>query len=151
MSAETAGGGERVRPTESICHIVELPKIQDPRGNLTFLEGRRHIPFAIARAYWLYDVPGGAVRGGHAYRQLQEFMIALSGSFDVVVDDGRTTERFTLNRSYFGLYVPSMTWRYIESFSTNAVCLILASRRYEPHDYLYEYADFRALVPPDPR
>src|SRR3954453_20884968 len=104
------------------CDIVELPRIEDARGNLTFVEGMSHVPFEIRRAYWIYDVPGGAVRGGHAYATLQEFMIALSGSFDVVVDDGRSRRTFTLNRSYRGLYVPQMMWRQVGNFSTNAVC-----------------------------
>jgi len=124
------------------CRIIELPKILDARGNLTFVEGHRHIPFGIARAYWLYDVPGGQVRGGHAYRQLEEFIIALSGSFDVVVDDGSGSRHFVLNRSYLGLYVPRLIWRHIENFSTNAVCLILASRHFEEDDYIRDYDDF---------
>jgi dTDP-4-dehydrorhamnose 3,5-epimerase-like enzyme len=126
----------------SRCRIIELPKIPDARGNLTFLEGHRHIPFGIARAYWLYDVPGGQVRGGHAYRQLEEFFVALSGSFDVVVDLGNSPEHFVLNRSYVGLYVPRLVWRHIENFSTNAVCLILASRRFEAADYIRDYDQF---------
>jgi dTDP-4-dehydrorhamnose 3,5-epimerase-like enzyme len=124
------------------CRIIELPKILDARGNLTFVEGHRHIPFGIARAYWLYDVPGGQLRGGHAYSQLEEFFIALSGSFDVVVDDGSGPRHFILNRSYFGLHVPQMVWRHIENFSTNAVCLILASRHYEEDDYIREHGEF---------
>jgi hypothetical protein len=128
------------------CRVIELPRILDRRGNLTFVEGRRHIPFSIARAYWIYDVPGGQVRGGHAYRELNEFFVALSGSFDVVVDSGDAMERFSLNRSYIGLYVPQMRWRHVENFSTNAVCLIFASRHYEADDYLYDYDDFMALA-----
>jgi hypothetical protein len=124
------------------CRVIELPKILDRRGNLTFIEKHRHVPFAIARTYWLYDVPGGQVRGGHAYHQLEEFIVALSGSFDVVVDDGESVQHFMLNRSYLGLHVPRLTWRHIENFSTNAVCLILASRPYEPDDYLYDYDKF---------
>ena len=129
------------------CRIIELPKIPDARGNLTFVEGRRHIPFPIARAYWLYDVPGGQMRGGHAYLELDEFFVALSGSFDVVIDDGKASQHFILNRSYFGLFVPRLTWRHIENFSTNAVCLILASRHYEEHDYVRDYDRFAALAP----
>jgi dTDP-4-dehydrorhamnose 3,5-epimerase-like enzyme len=124
------------------CRIIQLPKIFDLRGNLTFVEGKRHIPFEIARVYWIYDVPGGEVRGGHAYRELQEFIIALSGSFDLVLDDGRTKKTFLLNRSYFGLYVPRMIWRHIENFSTNAVCLILASLPYSAGDYVRDYKLF---------
>ncbi len=127
---------------ESGCRIIELPRILDARGNLTFIEGHRHIPFGIARAYWLYDVPGGQIRGGHAYRQLEEFFVALSGSFDVVVDLGNGPRHFVLNRSYFGLYVPRLVWRHIENFSTNAVCLILASQHYAAEDYIRDYDEF---------
>ena len=124
------------------CRIIELPRILDRRGNLTFIEGWRHIPFAIARSYWLYDVPGGQMRGGHAYRELEEFVVSLSGSFDVVVDDGGGPQHVVLNRSYLGLYIPRLVWRHIENFSTNAVCLILASRRYDPEDYIRDYPEF---------
>lgn len=123
---------------------LELPRIIDPRGKLSYVEGRRHIPFEIQRAYWIYDVPGGEVRGGHAYRELEEVIIALSGSFDVAVDDGGRKESVVLNRSYFGLYVPPMTWRQLENFSTNGVCLILASRRYDEEDYIRDYGQFSA-------
>ena len=122
--------------------VVDLPRIEDARGNLTFVEGMKHVPFEIRRAYWIYDVPGGAVRGGHAYATLREFMIALSGSFDVLVDDGRVRRSFTLNRSYRGLYVPQMMWRQIGNFSTNAVCLILASAPFDEGDYVRDYDDF---------
>jgi dTDP-4-dehydrorhamnose 3,5-epimerase-like enzyme len=125
------------------CRIIDLPKISDPRGNLTFIEGEgRHIPFAINRAYWIYDVPGGEKRGGHAYRELHEFIIALSGSFDVVLDDGKERKVYSLNRSYFGLYVPNMVWRQLENFSTNGVTLILASTAYNPDDYIRDYDNF---------
>jgi hypothetical protein len=127
------------------CRIIELPRILDPRGNLTFIEGHRHIPFGIERSYWLYDVPGGQVRGGHAYRRLEEFMVALSGSFDVVLDDGAARQRVVLNRSYRGLYVPAMVWRHIENFSTNAVCLILASMHFDEGDYVRDYEEFARL------
>jgi dTDP-4-dehydrorhamnose 3,5-epimerase-like enzyme len=126
--------------------MVGLPQIRDPRGTLTFVEGNRHIPFPIARAYWIYDVPGGAVRGGHAYLELQEFFVALSGSFDLVVEDGVERARFTLNRSYKGLYVPRLVWRHLENFSTNAVCLILASRPYDEADYVRDPSEFRRLA-----
>jgi hypothetical protein len=125
------------------CREIELPKIPDARGNLTFAEGHRHVPFWVQRAYWIYDVPGGQVRGGHAYLELEEFFIALSGSFDVVVDDGNETGRFQLNRSYRGLYVPRLIWRHIENFSTNAVCMILASTKYDEDDYIRDYGQFR--------
>jgi dTDP-4-dehydrorhamnose 3,5-epimerase-like enzyme len=125
------------------AHIINLPKISDPRGNLTFLEGNgRHIPFDIKRAYWIYDVPGGEKRGGHAYCENEEFIIALSGSFDVVLDDGAARQTFPLNRSYFGLYVPRMMWRQLENFSTNGVTLILASTQYSPEDYIRDYDTF---------
>ena len=124
------------------CRLIQLPKIPDPRGNLTFIEGERHIPFAIRRAYWIYDVPGGEVRGGHAYQALQEFVVALSGSFDVVLDDGHERRTVLLNRSYFGLYIPQLIWRHLENFSTNAVCLILASLPYDEHDYIRDPALF---------
>lgn len=118
------------------CELLTLPRIHDPRGNLTFIEGERHVPFRIARTYWIYDVPGGERRGGHAYRSLEEFIVALSGSFEVIANYGSHTDRFMLNRSYFGLYVPPMVWRHLEGFSTNAVCLILASLPYDEGDYL---------------
>jgi dTDP-4-dehydrorhamnose 3,5-epimerase-like enzyme len=125
------------------CRIIDLPRIPDARGSLTFLEGHRHIPFEIERTYWIYDVPGGQIRGGHAYRRLEEFVISLSGSFDVVVDDGHHQATFTLNRSYRGLYLPRLVWRHIENFSTNAVCMILASAHYDESDYIRDYRDFR--------
>jgi dTDP-4-dehydrorhamnose 3,5-epimerase-like enzyme len=125
------------------ARIINLPKISDPRGNLTFIEGNgRHIPFDIKRAYWIYDVPGGEKRGGHAYRRNEEFIVALSGSFDVVLDDGAQRTTYSLNRSYFGLYVPKMIWRQLENFSTNGVTLILASQPYDPADYIRDYDEF---------
>ena len=124
------------------CRIITLPKIADVRGNLSYVEGGRHVPFAIQRAYWIYDVPGGALRGGHAYYKLEELIIAASGSFDVVVDDGSERQVVHLNRSYFGLYVPSMVWRQIENFSSNSVTLILGSLPYSEEDYLRDYESF---------
>jgi len=121
------------------CKIIPLPKIHDDRGNLSFIETGRPVPFAIQRTYWIYDVPGGEVRGGHAYKELQEFFVALSGSFDVVLDDGRERKIISLNRSYFGLYVPNMIWRNLENFATNSVCLILASLPYSANDYIRNY------------
>lgn len=126
--------------------IIELPKILDDRGNLTFIEGENHIPFAIERTYWIYDVPGGEVRGGHAYRELNELIVALSGSFDVVLDDGNEKRTFSLNRSYYGLYVPKMMWRQVENFSTNALALILASGPYDEKDYIRDYDQFKTMV-----
>ena len=122
--------------------IISLPKILDDRGNLTFIEGGVHIPFEIKRAYWIYDVPGGGIRGGHAYKELQEFIVALSGSFDVILDDGNEKTPFSLNRSYYGLYVPKMLWRSLENFSTNSLCLILSSNNYSESDYIRNYDDF---------
>jgi dTDP-4-dehydrorhamnose 3,5-epimerase-like enzyme len=115
---------------------VELRTVVDPRGKLTFVEGALDVPFTVRRVYWIYDVPGGEVRGGHAYRTLEELVIALSGSFDVALDDGRNAEVVQLNRSYSGLYVPPLTWRQLENFSTNGVCLILASQPYDEGDYI---------------
>lgn len=124
--------------------IVELPKFLDRRGNLSFIEEMKHVPFAIQRSYWIYDVPGGETRGGHAYRENEEFIVALSGSFDVTVDDGRTKKIFTLNRSYYGLYVPNGLWRHMDNFSTNSLALILASTSYHQEDYIFDYELFRA-------
>jgi hypothetical protein len=126
------------------CYALEFPKIHDPRGNLTFLEGGRHVPFAIRRAYWIYGVPGGEKRGGHAYRQLHEVIVALSGSFEVHLDDGTRRRTHLLSRGYMGLYVPSMIWRELEGFSTNAVCLILASEPYSEHDYIRDHQEYLA-------
>ena len=131
--------------TVADCRIIELPRIIDPRGNLTFLEGQRHVPFEIRRVYWIYDVPGGEVRGGHAYRQLDEVVISLSGSFDVVIDDGDQKRVISLNRSYYGLLLPRMIWRHVENFSTNSVCLAVASTPYDVRDYVRDYDEFRRL------
>lgn len=124
------------------CKIVELPKISDPRGNLTFIEGGRHIPFDIRRVYYLYDVPGGADRGSHAHKALHQLIIAMSGSFDVTLDDGRNKKRFHLNRSYQGLYVCPMMWRDLDNFSSGSVCMVLASNIYEASDYYRDYNEF---------
>ena len=128
--------------TVNDCRTIQLPKIKDNRGNLSFIEPGRPIPFVIQRTYWIYDVPGGEVRGGHAFRELQEFIVALSGSLDVVLDDGKNRRIISLNRSYFGLYVPSMIWRHLENFATNSVCLILASLPYSADDYIRDYDIF---------
>ena len=128
------------------CRLVDLPKITDPRGNLTFVESNSHVPFNIQRVYYLYDVPGGAERGGHAHKQLQQLIIAMSGSFDVVLDDGCEKKRIHLNRSYFGLYVCPMMWREIDNFSSGAVCLVLASNRYDEDDYYRDYGEFIRAV-----
>lgn len=125
--------------------IIKLPKIMDPRGNLSFFEHPNQLPFEIARTYWLYDVPGGEVRGSHAFREQQEFIIALSGSFDVVVNDGKKEERFSLNRSYYGLFIPKMYWRRIENFSTNSLALIVSDKIYNETDYIRSFEDFKRL------
>ena len=124
------------------CRILDLPKIHDPRGNLTFIEGGNHVPFDIQRVYYLYDVPGGADRGAHAHRNLHQFIVAMSGSFDVVLDDGQEQRRFHLNRSYFGLYVCPMMWRTLDNFSSGAVCMVLASAPYEEEDYIRDHDQF---------
>ncbi|TAG09859.1 MAG: WxcM-like domain-containing protein [Verrucomicrobia bacterium] len=128
------------------CCVIELPKVTDIRGNLTFVEGGRHIPFDIKRTYYLYDVPGGAERGGHAHKELHQLIIAISGAFDIVLDDGRAKKRFHLNKSYFGLYVCPMIWREMDNFSSGAVCLVLASNYYDESDYYRKYDDFIAAA-----
>ena len=125
--------------------IINLPKIGDKRGNLSLVEEFKHIPFKIERTYWIYDVPGGEKRGGHAYRENQEFIVALSGSFDVVLDDGKEKKLYSLNRSYYGLYVPKGWWRQMENFSTNALALVLASTPYSKEDYIYDYQEFKNM------
>ncbi|WP_165020195.1 sugar 3,4-ketoisomerase [Dysgonomonas sp. ZJ279] len=126
--------------------IIELPKIIDRRGNLSFVEAREHVPFNIARAYWIYDVPGGQRRGSHAFKKQQELIIALAGSFDVVLDDGKKKRAHTLNRSYMGLYVPNMMWRSLENFSTNSLCLVIASDPYDEDDYIRNYREFKKMA-----
>ena len=147
MTVAGAGG----RATISDCRLLDFPVIRDPRGNLTFVEGGNHVDFELKRVFYLYDVPGGETRAGHALKTTTQVLIAMSGSFDVVLDDGRERKTVTLNRSYFGLYVPPLIWREIENFSSGAVCLALASRVYDEDDYHREYAAFaaasRALSP----
>ena len=128
------------------CRLIDLPRINDPRGNLTFIENDRHIPFEIKRVYYLYDVPGGSLRAGHAHKTLRQFLIAMSGSFDVTVDDGQHKMKFHLNRSYYGLYIPPMIWREIDNFSSGSVCLVLASDFYDETDYYRQYSEFKKAV-----
>lgn len=130
---------------EDKIQIIQLPKILDKRGNLSVIEEWKNIPFKIARTYWIYDVPGGEARGGHAYRENQEFIVALSGSFDVILDDGKERKTYPLNRSYYGLYVPKGIWREMNNFSTNSLALILSSTPYDAEDYIYEYEQFKSL------
>ncbi len=132
-----------MKSTVDDCKIIELPSIKDHRGNLSFIESNEHIPFDIKRVYYLYDVPGGAERGGHAHKELQQLIIAMSGSFDVIVDDGKKRKKFHLNRSYYGLLMPTMIWRELNNFSSGSVCLVLASEKYDENDYIREYKEFR--------
>lgn len=126
--------------------IIQLPKILDKRGNLSFFESPNQIPFEIKRTYWIYDVPGGEVRGSHAFREQQEFIIALSGSFDVVLNDGLKEEKFSLNRSYYGLLIPKMYWRRLENFSTNSLALIVSDKPYNENDYVRNFEEFKTLT-----
>ena len=126
-------------------YIIQLPKFLDTRGNLSFIEQQNHIPFVIRRTYWLYDVPGGECRGGHAYKDNEEFIVALSGSFDVFLDDGKEKKTFTLNRSYYGLYIPNGLWREMDNFSTNSLAMILSSTNYDAGDYIRDYDEFLKL------
>ena len=124
------------------CQLIELPKIHNPLGNLTFIENNQHIPFEIQRVYYLYDVPGGATRGGHAHKALQQLIVAMSGSFDIILDDGKDKKRYHLNRSYYGLYICPMIWRELDNFSSGSVCMVLASNFYEESDYYRDYNEF---------
>lgn len=130
---------------ENNIKIIQLPKFLDARGNLSFIEEFKHISFKIERTYWIYDVPGGESRGGHAYKENQEFIVALSGSFDVILDDGHERKTYSLNRSYYGLYVPKGIWREMDNFSTNSLALVLSSTPYNPEDYIYDYQQFKSL------
>lgn len=138
---ERAGG-----PRLDACRVIDLPKISDPRGNLTFIEAGRHVPFDFQRVYYLYDVPGGSERGGHAHKALHQFIVAMSGSFDVVLDDGFGRRRFHLNRSYYGLYIPPMVWRELDNFSSGSVAVVMASAHYDEADYIRGYDDYLAAV-----
>jgi len=126
--------------------MIDLPRIGDPRGNLTFVEGQQHVPFDIRRVYYLYDVPGGAERGGHAHQQLEQLLVAMSGSFDVILDDGAQQKRFHLNRPYFGLYIAPMVWRHLDNFSSGSVCLVLASTAYAESDYFRDYPTYLQAI-----
>lgn len=128
------------------CRLIELPRFESDKGNLTFIEAHRHVPFDIRRVYYLYDVPGGAERGGHAHKALHQFVIAMSGSFDFVLDDGRARKRIHFNRSYYGLYIPPMIWREIDNFSSGAVCMVLASEYFDEADYYRTYEEFLSAV-----
>lgn len=130
---------------ENSIQIIQLPKILDKRGNLSVIEEWKNIPFKIERTYWIYDVPGGEARGGHAYKENEEFIVALSGSFDVILDNGKERKTYSLNRSYYGLYVPKGIWREMKNFSTNSLALILASTLYDDRDYIYDYEEFESI------
>lgn len=130
----------------SDCKIIELPKMTDTRGNLTFIESNSQIPFGIERVYYLYDVPGGSDRGEHAHRELHQFMISMSGSFDVTLSDGFDQKTFHLNRSYYGLYICPMMWRYLDNFSSGSVCMVLASMPYSENDYIRDKSEFLRMV-----
>ena len=129
-----------------MIRLINLPKILDERGNLSFVEEENHIPFKIIRTYWIYDVPGGEFRGSHAFKETEEFIMALSGSFDIVLHDGKKESKFSLNRSYYGLYIPKLIWRRIENFSTNSLALILSSTRYNANDYIRDFNQFLSMV-----
>ena len=131
--------------TSNKPHIIDLPKVTDPRGNLSFIQNSDQIPFDIQRTYWIYDVPGGMFRNGHAFRTQHEFIVALSGSFDVVLHDGVEEKRIHLSRSYYGIYVPPMTWRSIDNFSTNSVAMVLSSTLYDENDYIRDFEEFKKL------
>jgi hypothetical protein len=131
------------------CQLINLPKIADHRGNLTFIESDFHIPFSIKRVYYLYDVPSGAERGGHAHRKLEQLLIAIAGSFDIVIDNGISKKRLHLNRPFSGLYIPNMIWREMDNFSSGSVCLVLASEHYDETDYYRSYEDFLSIIDGD--
>ncbi len=135
-----------ITPTIRDCRIIDLPKVTEPRGNLTFIESGRHIPFDIKRVYYLYDIPGGAMRAGHAHKALRQFLIAMSGSFDITVDDGMQKAKYHMNRSYYGLYIPPLIWREIDNFSSGSVCLALVSDFFDESDYYRDYDRFLQAV-----
>jgi hypothetical protein len=126
-------------------HVIKLPKIDDPRGNLSFFENNSQIPFKIERTYWIYDVPGGEIRGGHAFKEQQEFIVALSGGFDVILNNGEKELKFHLNRSYYGLYVPNKVWSSLENFSTNSLALVVSDKEYNEEDYVRDFEEFKKM------
>lgn len=132
-----------------MIQLINLPKIVDERGNLSYIEEQRHIPFKIKRTYWIYDVPGGEIRGSHAYKESEEFVVAISGSFDVVLHDGKEEKKYSLNRSYYGVYVPRLVWRKLENFSTNSLALILSSTVFDENDYIRDFQDFLETLKPE--
>jgi hypothetical protein len=138
--------GQRESGGLACCRLIDLPKISDPRGNLTFIEGSKHVNFPISRVFYLYDVPGGADRGGHALKECHQLLVAISGSFDVILDDGANKQRVQLNRSYYGLHIPPLIWREMDNFSSGAVCLVLASECYAEDDYFRDYRDYLAAI-----
>lgn len=145
LQSGTLNHGEEFEELKNLiaeCRIIELPKIHDPRGNLSFIEEEKHFPFKIKRTYWIYDVPGGQIRGGHAFKKQHEMIIALSGSFDVVVDNGFNRNIFSLNRSYYGLYIPACIWRQMQNFSTNSLAMVLSSTDFSEKDYIRDYNKF---------
>lgn len=146
MLAQTNETDLMKRVTIHQCSIINLPKVTDPRGNLTFIEGGRHLPFELKRIFYLYDVPGGAWRAGHALKKCHQFLIAVTGSFDVILDDGVERQRYHLNRSYYGLYIPPNIWREIDNFSSGSVSLVLASDYYAEEDYYRDYKEFCKAV-----
>lgn len=130
----------------SYAELIDLPKFVDPRGNLSFIEEEKHVPFKIERTYWIYDVPGGQIRGGHAFKEQQELIVALSGSFDIIIDNGQERKTYSLNRSYYGLYIPAGLWRQMENFSTNSLAMVLSSTRYNEQDYIRDYDVFTTRI-----
>ena len=146
MYRKTLAQRHTVIYTKVEAQIIQLPKFLDNRGNLSFIEGNNHIPFEITRSFWIYDVPGGEKRGGHAYKETHEFIVALSGSFDVILDNGTERKTYSLNRSYYGLYVPKGVWRQMENFSTNSLALVLASTPFNELDYIYDYEQFKNCI-----
>jgi dTDP-4-dehydrorhamnose 3,5-epimerase-like enzyme len=133
-------------PEKEKVRIINLPKIEDDRGNLSFIEEENHVPFKVRRVYWIYDVPGGEFRGSHAFKKTEEFIVALSGSFDIVLHDGEEEKKYSINRSYYGLYVPEKYFRRIENFSTNSLALILASTTYDENDYIRDFSEFLSFI-----